>query len=224
MNNIDGFSSWTVGGGTEDQSLPADISNFQASVVKGAVQLSWFVENEIENQGFIIQRSCYSAEDSLDRIIGHFSQDTALCGYGSSSESWQMEWQDTEIIAGNRYKYILKSQSYAGIIYTEATTEIDIPIREFPAPIPENFAVQPLFPNPFNAGTIIDYALSEDAHVVMVVYDLRGRQAAILKNQVEPAGYYQFRWNPGHSIGSGVYFLVFRAGEYRYSQKLTILK
>ncbi len=224
VSNISGFSSWTVGGATDDQSLPAEIRNFEASYSKGFVHLTWTVENEIENQGFIIARRSYSDADSLERVIGHFSNDAALLGNGSSSLARQMEWQDAGVIADSRYHYTLKSQNFAGIIFTEASVEIETSSNKVPPAIPEEFAVQPLFPNPFNSGTMIDYALPEDARVIITIYDLTGKLVTILKDQVESAAYHQMRWDPGQTISSGIYILVFQAGTYRYSQKLTIIK
>lgn len=48
--------------------------------------------------------------------------------------------------------------------------------------------------NPFKSETTLDYHISEDAHVSIVVYDISGKVVKVLENQDLPAGDYQTRW------------------------------
>ena len=48
--------------------------------------------------------------------------------------------------------------------------------------------------NPFKDETTLDYHISEDAHVDIIVYDLTGKIVKILQNQDLPAGNYQAKW------------------------------
>ena len=85
------------------------------------------------------------------------------------------------------------------------------------------------YPNPFNPSTNIRYALTEDANVSLIVYDILGREVTTLVNNVEAAGYHTIVWNATRSA-SGVYFLRIRVtsgyGVTKYTKvtKLMVLK
>ncbi|HTX18956.1 MAG TPA: LamG-like jellyroll fold domain-containing protein [Bacteroidota bacterium] len=71
--------------------------------------------------------------------------------------------------------------------------------------IPTSFALLQNYPNPFNPSTTISFALPEGSMVKLVVYDLVGREVAILANERLGQGYYS-RTFDGSRLSSGVYF------------------
>ena len=79
------------------------------------------------------------------------------------------------------------------------------------------------YPNPFNPSTTISYELSQNAFVTLIVYDLLGRQVETLVNDRQNAGSHSVRFGAS-SVPSGVYFYRLRAGTYRDTKKLLILK
>ncbi|MEN8007892.1 MAG: metallophosphoesterase [Candidatus Krumholzibacteriota bacterium] len=66
-------------------------------------------------------------------------------------------------------------------------------------------------PNPFNPATDVKYHLPVDGSVRLAVYDMKGRQVAVLVDQVLLAGDHAAHWNgrdkSGRDAPSGVYFL-----------------
>ena len=89
--------------------------------------------------------------------------------------------------------------------------------------IPDDFALSQAYPNPFNPVTQIQYALPEDIHVELIVYDILGRQVAELINTDQQAGYHKAVWN-GNNNASGLYFVKMTAGSYIRTQKLMLVK
>ncbi len=61
------------------------------------------------------------------------------------------------------------------------------------------------YPNPFNPSTRIAYRLATTARVVLEIFDITGRQVAILNEGVRTAGSYQTEWQAG-TLPGGVYF------------------
>ena len=57
--------------------------------------------------------------------------------------------------------------------------------------IPEVYSLDKAYPNPFNTVTQIQYALPEDIHVEIIIYDILGRQIAELVNTYQQAGYHK---------------------------------
>jgi hypothetical protein len=82
-------------------------------------------------------------------------------------------------------------------------------------------------PNPFNPTTTVAYTTAVDGPVRIQVYDQRGRMVRNLVDAVQTRGEHQVVWDGqdsrGRSVGSGVYFAVFRAGGVRESAKLVLM-
>ena len=94
--------------------------------------------------------------------------------------------------------------------------------------IPLDYALAQNYPNPFNPSTNIKYELPELSNVHLTIYDVTGRQVAILQNQDRPAGHYEVQWNglddSGNQVTTGVYFARLLVGDYSKTIKMLYLK
>ena len=76
--------------------------------------------------------------------------------------------------------------------------------------LPKDFALYQNYPNPFNPTTTIRYALPQDAHVNLIIYDVIGQEVKALIDEIQDAGFKTVEWNAtnktGNAIASGVYF------------------
>ena len=95
--------------------------------------------------------------------------------------------------------------------------------------IPDNFSLQPAYPNPFNPVTTISYSLPTDASVSLYVYDIAGREVAELinSNSQQIAGNYAVEFD-ATDLSSGLYFVMMKANsaneEFISKQKVVLLK
>ncbi len=72
--------------------------------------------------------------------------------------------------------------------------------------IPKETRLLQNFPNPFNPSTVISYHLAEQCNVRLKVYDLLGREVALLVNSNQPAGIYNFELDARElGLTSGIY-------------------
>ena len=62
-------------------------------------------------------------------------------------------------------------------------------------PMPLEFTVSQNYPNPFNPVTHIKYDLPEKSDVVLLIYDIMGREVATLINQQQEPGYRSVMWD-----------------------------
>ena len=69
---------------------------------------------------------------------------------------------------------------------------------------PADFSLVQNHPNPFNPSTSITYGLPERSMVELKVYDVSGREVAVLQSGVMDAGFYSVIFNAGN-ISSGIY-------------------
>ena len=84
------------------------------------------------------------------------------------------------------------------------------------------------YPNPFNPSTSIRYALSQDTHVTLAVFNMLGQHVATLVNDFQAAGYKTVVWegknDSGSPVASGLYIYTMKAGSVVKSGKFMLLK
>jgi hypothetical protein len=88
---------------------------------------------------------------------------------------------------------------------------------------PTSFALEQNYPNPFNPTTNIKYQVSDIRYLKLVVYDMLGREVAVLVNERKQPGEYTATWNAA-GFASGVYICRLIAGSYVESRKMLLLK
>lgn len=75
--------------------------------------------------------------------------------------------------------------------------------------VPEHFVLNQNFPNPFNPSTTISFQLPVKNHITLKIYDVIGKEVAILVNEEMQAGVYEIEFNTSlltNGYASGVYF------------------
>jgi parallel beta-helix repeat protein len=94
---------------------------------------------------------------------------------------------------------------------------------------PASYNLSSAYPNPFNPSTTLKYALPALGKVSLIVYDVLGRQVAVLARGPHEAGYHSATWNAA-SASSGTYFAMLLVtddlGQIKYKQvnKLLLVK
>ena len=70
--------------------------------------------------------------------------------------------------------------------------------------LPEEFVLQQNYPNPFNPVTTIEFSVPQEEHVTLKVYDILGREVAVLFNERAISGNYRVEFDAS-SFPTGVY-------------------
>ena len=98
---------------------------------------------------------------------------------------------------------------------------------------PDDTVLLPNYPNPFNPETWIPYQLARDVGVQISIYSAKGVLVRHLHLGLQPAGFYTDKHNAaywdgrnegGELVANGVYVFEFRAGTYRASGRMAIVK
>ena len=79
------------------------------------------------------------------------------------------------------------------------------------------------YPNPFNPSTRLEFDLPRAGHATLAVYDVTGRQVAVLVDETLTAGHHA-RTFDGSGLASGLYFARLQSGALQHTQKLVLLK
>jgi hypothetical protein len=85
------------------------------------------------------------------------------------------------------------------------------------------FSLGQNYPNPFNPITTMSLGISHSSSVILLVYDVLGREVATLVNERKEAGKYTVVWDASQ-YPSGVYFCRMQAGAFTQTRKLILIR
>ena len=89
--------------------------------------------------------------------------------------------------------------------------------------VPVEYNLSEAYPNPFNPAAHIGYSLPERAQVELIVYDVSGREVAVLVKGLIDAGNHQAVFD-GAGLATGVYFYRLTAGDFSEVKKMVLVK
>ena len=89
--------------------------------------------------------------------------------------------------------------------------------------VPLSFFLYQNYPNPFNPETTIRFLVKRPCRVQLKVYNLLGKEVAILIDEQRKAGKYEVAFN-GSQLSSGLYFYRIRMGDYEAVRKMLLLE
>jgi len=81
------------------------------------------------------------------------------------------------------------------------------------------------YPNPFNPTTKMSYSLKFDNIVKITMYDLLGKEMAVLVNDFKQTGAYEYILDANKlNLSSGIYFYRIESGAFRDTKKIILIK
>jgi hypothetical protein len=158
-----------------------------------------------------------------------------------SSGPVTMNSSDTQIVVlsymitrdgGNNFQNVCALQSLSDsalkYYYNDFRTCVPIGIEPISTEIPQKFELLQNYPNPFNPVTKIRFNIPAFAEttrrvVSLRIYDVLGKEIAILVNENLKPGIYEIDWK-AENIPSGVYFYSLFTNEFTQTKKMVVLK
>ena len=206
------------------------------------------IEVEIEDNGYYENQSdtsgfyWYATGDSLFKI------NDSDYGYDDAWESYSYELSDGNMVLFDE-EYPCEDYNSIDECLVEMNEELPMlegltDVNEFYAAIelvmmpvittearpeknfqPEKFELYPVYPNPFNPVATIQFDVGDAATEItaLKIYDITGRNVAILLNKKMYPGKYKLQWNASE-FQSGVYISELISGSTRLTQKMILLK
>ena len=133
--------------------------------------------------------------------------------------------------AGDRYAWMIRIYKKDGTtvwndpVKNAFTFQMSSPtgVAKSDEALPADFSLSQNFPNPFNPSTTIQYEIPKTAFVKIIVYDILGKEIAVLKNEVQNSGTYKINFN-AQNLASGIYFYKLTSGNINIAKKMILLK
>ena len=94
--------------------------------------------------------------------------------------------------------------------------------------LPDKYALQQNFPNPFNPITTIQFELPKQELVQIIIFDLLGHNVKRLVDGIQGAGLNSIVWDAtndhGQPVSAGIYIYQLQAGGFLQTRKMILLK
>jgi hypothetical protein len=170
----------------------------------------------LNNHGFEVQRKFGTQKASSTPTPEEWRSLGFVEGAGTSNAPRDYQFTDRPNESG-AYHYRLKQIDRDGKIHFSNSIEITV----MTAPL--KFSLEQNYPNPFNPSTTIDYSIPATGHVSLHVYDLLGREIALLVNEIKGAGQYSATFD-APLLSSGVYFYSLRSGNSFVTKRMLLVR
>ena len=159
--------------------LPVELISFEAMAVRESdertqgVELTWQTLSEINNAGFEIERG---VDGGRLESIGF------VAGSGTTNEPHWYSFSDIDLpFEAFGLSYRLRQTDFDGSHSYSPIVEVDLNL-------PAALVLRGNFPNPFSEKTTIRFELPASAYVHLAVYDVVGREVAVLVNGQQQPG------------------------------------
>jgi hypothetical protein len=128
--------------------------------------------------------------------------------------------QDLAIGATNEMTYHEGRRGRVVILSGDTTLRVGV---DNPGPeLPQELRMT-IYPNPFNITTHLEFTLPSTQRVSLRLYDVLGREVAVLMNEIRTAGQHQMMFDAS-GLPSGLYLCRLEAGEMAQTRKMVLLK
>jgi hypothetical protein len=150
-----------------------------------------------------------SDPSNVDINIPRLNQVVALIKANSSVG------QSVEVVTPEKFSVVMRKK--LGLIKVENE-----------APTSVSFILEQNYPNPFNPNTTIIFNVSVLSHVTLIIYDVLGKEIAILVDEDKLPGRYKVEFSSmqlkNHKLISGVYYYQIKVGENIETKKMLYIK
>lgn len=96
-------------------------------------------------------------------------------------------------------------------------------VKQINSTVPSVYKLLQNYPNPFNSMTNIKWQMKDAGDVKIVLYDISGKEVALLVNEKLVAGLYEIKYDAS-MLPSGIYFYKLTSGGYTETRKMVLLK
>ncbi len=108
----------------------------------------------------------------------------------------------------------------SAVLYIEGITGVDNGLTQI---VNARAELKNNYPNPFDQGTVIGYALPSETRVKLAIYNAQGKLLETLVEGQRSAGQHSVEWNAeGHP--AGLYFYTLSSDRFSYTKRCMILK
>ncbi|NQT35600.1 choice-of-anchor D domain-containing protein [bacterium] len=195
---------------------PSEQNQYEEDAVHYNIIIRYFIDDVADTtslSGIEGTELSISINDVMDSL-GYERDYAGLYGFPDGYEFRTIWW------------VVAEDDSGATVIAANAAFILNVVMSvydEYGLGVPTEYFLAPNFPNPFNARTTVRFGLPAPGNAEVTVWDMHGRQVALLATGRYDAGQYKAIWN-AEDVTSGVYIIKLVSGKHRIMQKAILIK
>ena len=170
---------------------------------------------------FLIQVCKDTMFDNIIMNLENVKGDSVVLPITTLDEYSTYFWRVT---SGNLKQGYIPTQ----VFVTYRTKKLELMSLKQNSVIPEKYSLYQNYPNPFNPVCRIKFDIpmtgnEKTDHVKLIIYDLLGREVAVLVNSELIPGVYEIQWNASN-YPSGIYIYHIKTNLYSDTKKMVLIK
>jgi choice-of-anchor B domain-containing protein len=169
-------------------------------------------------------------------VIAHYAAGIRIVDISNPASPQEVAWYET-YSSPNTFDYVgcwgvymfpsgkvIGSDMQTGLYVIKTTPNVPLGIQNNNNHgLPESFSLMQNYPNPFNPSTTIQYSVPKNAYVTIKVYDVLGKQVALIADEYKRAGNYSVTYDAS-SLSSGVYYYTLTSEGFQSTKKMILVK
>jgi hypothetical protein len=204
-------------GGTN--ALPVTLVSFKGIYANAQASLQWSTASEVNNYGFDIERRAGTA--------GAWTKIGFVEGNGTTVAPHDYSFTDASASSGKN-NYRLNQIDLDGAKHYSEVIVVDVPAGVTGVAsletVPLTTTLAQNYPNPFNPSTMIEFTVAKTGAAKLTVYDLLGREVAVLADGEFISGMRHRVQFDASRLTSGMYFYRLMAGDATAVHSLIVAK
>ncbi|MBN1542003.1 T9SS type A sorting domain-containing protein [candidate division KSB1 bacterium] len=211
-----GWQDWMIQNlNVESEIYAIELTNLSANRQGSSVVLQWETQSETQNFGFHVYKSLDSEGDFL-RLTRE-----PIPGALNSQSVHSYRFVDSDVKDGHVYYYKLSDIDITGSETFHGPVSVALSL-------PEAYRLYPVYPNPFNERTTIEFELTQPADVRLEIFDINGRRVKTILEEERDAGRHREMWDAtdarGCRVATGLYLVQLIANQLGQVQKVQLLR
>ena len=196
--------------------------------IKTGDVLSLRVMGRVTWASTVLHSELYYVDASGKRVTLAFSEDALNTDYSWGEYTVGVDISTVPAAVGKKLGVLFKNaspvgSSWVGLDLVRVNANHTVTAVSGKTIQPNVFSLAQNYPNPFNPSTRITYTLKNNGLVHLTVYDLLGKEVAVLVNSIQTAGPHQAAFS-GSGLSSGIYFYRLQTSEGSLTQKMILMK